>query len=57
MNCTYYLLTGKARRLKQAKEEAQAEVENYRQDREKQYKEHENKVQIVLNDVLMMRVV
>ena len=35
---------GKARRLKQAKEEAQQEIEVYRQDCEKQYREHEAKV-------------
>lgn len=35
---------GKARRLKQAKEEAQAEVEAYRKERERQYQEHEKKV-------------
>ena len=30
--------------MKQAKEEAQAEIEAYRQDRERQYREHEAKV-------------
>lgn len=39
-----HVLSGKARRLKQAKEEAQAEVEQYRQERERQYKVHEQKV-------------
>lgn len=39
-----YLLLGKARRLKQAKEEAQDEIEKYRQEREKQFKEFEIKV-------------
>ncbi|KAG8311832.1 hypothetical protein J6590_035916 [Homalodisca vitripennis] len=34
---------GKARRLKQAKEEAQEEIEKYRQEREKQFKEFEAK--------------
>ena len=38
------LQTGKARRLKQAKEEAQQEIEAYRKDCEKQYREHEAKV-------------
>jgi len=38
------VVTGKARRLKQAKEEAQQEIEAYRQDCEKQYREHEAKV-------------
>jgi len=40
----YLLKTGKARRLKQAKEEAQQEIEVYRQECEKQYREHEAKV-------------
>nr|CAD7460830.1 unnamed protein product [Timema tahoe] len=35
--------TRKARRLKQAKEEAQDEIEKYRQEREKQFKEFEAK--------------
>lgn len=38
------LISGKARRLKQAKEEAQEEIEKYRQEREKQFKEFEAKV-------------
>jgi Vacuolar (H+)-ATPase G subunit len=38
------LFTGKARRLKQAKEEAQDEIEKYRQERERQFKEFEAKV-------------
>jgi hypothetical protein len=37
-------ITGKARRLKQAKEEAQDEIEKYRQERERQFKEFETKV-------------
>ena len=37
-------LTGKARRLRQAKEEAQAEVEAYKRERERQYRENEAKV-------------
>lgn len=36
--------TGKARRLKQAKDEATEEIEKYRQEREKQFKEFEAKV-------------
>lgn len=36
--------TGKARRLKQAKDEATEEIEKYRQDRDKQFKEFESKV-------------
>lgn len=35
---------GKARRIKQAKEEASAEVEAYRKERERQYKELEQAV-------------
>ncbi len=42
----FYLLLGKARRLKQAKEEAQSEIEAYRLEREKQFKEFESKVQL-----------
>lgn len=38
------LFAGKARRLKQAKEEAQDEIEKYRQEREKQFREFEAKV-------------
>ena len=38
------MLTGKARRLKQAKEEAQDEIEKYRQERERQFREFEAKV-------------
>ena len=41
--------SGKARRLKQAKEEAQAEVEAYRQERERLYKDHENKVLVIFS--------
>jgi V-type H+-transporting ATPase subunit G len=37
------LLTGKARRIKQAREEAQAEIENYRRERERQFREYEAK--------------
>lgn len=53
--CVYFLLarsiqfspiptTEKQKRLKQAKEQAQEEVEKYRQERERQFKEFENKV-------------
>lgn len=35
---------GKARRLKQAKDEATEEIEKYRTDRDKQFKEFESKV-------------
>lgn len=37
-------VAGKARRLKQAKEEAQAEIEKFRLEREQQYKQYEAKV-------------
>ena len=37
-------VVGKQKRLKQAKEEAQSEVESYKAEREKQYKELEAKV-------------
>lgn len=40
----FRIFTGKARRLKQAKEEAQDEIEKYRQEREKQFREFEAKV-------------
>ena len=35
--------TGKAKRLKQAKEEAQDEIEKYRKERERQFREFEAK--------------
>lgn len=35
---------GKARRLKQAKDEATEEIEKYRQERDKQFKDFEAKV-------------
>ena len=38
------LFAGKARRLKQAKEEATAEIDAYKNERERQYREHESKV-------------
>lgn len=41
------IFIGKARRLKQAKEEAQDEIEKYRQEREKQFREFEAKVSII----------
>jgi hypothetical protein len=37
-------VAGKQKRLKQAKEEAQTEVDAYKSEREKLYKEHETKV-------------
>lgn len=39
-----FLSSGKQKRLKQAKEEAQDEIEKYRQERERQFKEFEAKV-------------
>lgn len=39
----YNFPLGKARRLKQAKEEAQDEIEKYRKERERQFKEFEAK--------------
>lgn len=45
LSCTF---TGKARRLKQAKEEAQDEIEKYRQEREKQFRDFEAKVSIII---------
>lgn len=50
VSCHYNLsftFTGKARRLKQAKEEAQDEIEKYRQEREKQFRDFEAKVSII----------
>lgn len=38
------LFIGKARRLKQAKDEATDEIEKYRSEREKQFKDFEIKV-------------
>ena len=40
----WLLIIGKARRLKKAKEEAQADIEKYRQEQEKKFKEKEPKV-------------
>ena len=42
--------SGKGRRLKQAKEEAQAEIESYRNQREQQYKKYEQTVGNFLSD-------
>lgn len=42
-NIEYFILLGKARRLKQAKEEAQDEIEKYRKERERQFREFEAK--------------
>lgn len=43
--------TGKARRLKQAKEEAQDEIEKYRQEREKQFRDFEAKVSVIIYSI------
>lgn len=40
----HFPIIGKQKRLKQAKEEAQEEIERYRQERERQFKEFEAKV-------------
>lgn len=40
----FYHFLGKAKRLKQAKEEAQQEIEQYRAQREAQYKKYEQSV-------------
>lgn len=40
----FYHFQGKAKRLKQAKEEAQQEIEQYRAQREAQYKKYEQSV-------------
>lgn len=40
----FLIFIGKARRLKQAKDEATEEIEKYRQEREKQFKDFEAKV-------------
>ena len=40
----FTLLLGKAKRLKQAKEEAQAEIDTYRKEREREFKKYEESV-------------
>lgn len=42
-----FILIGKAKRLKQAKEEAQEEIEQYRREREQQFQEIQQKVSFV----------
>lgn len=50
VNLMHYLLfAGKAKRLKQAKEEAQAEIDGYRKQREDQYKKYEKSVSLILH--------
>lgn len=43
----FVLVIGKQRRLKQAKEEAQEEIEKYRLERDRQFKEFEAKVSVI----------
>jgi hypothetical protein len=42
----YFQRLGKTKRLKQAKDEATDEIEKYRNDREKQFKDFEQKVRL-----------
>ncbi len=44
ISVTFLCIAGKARRLKQAKDEAQAEIDKFKQERERQFKEYEAKV-------------
>lgn len=41
-----YFLTGKTHKLKRAKEEAQAEIKSYREEREKQFKDYQREVRL-----------
>lgn len=41
---TYFLIAGKTQKLKRAKEEAQAEIKNYREEREKQFIDYQREV-------------
>lgn len=43
-----FKIIGKARRLKQAKDEATEEIEKYRVEREKQFKDFEGKVKEII---------
>lgn len=47
MHFVWFFLIGKNRRLKQAKEEAQAEIEQYRLQREKEFKTKEAAVRFI----------
>ena len=47
------MFLGKGRRLKQAKEEAQSEIEAYRSKRESEYKKYEQTVSTVLSAILI----
>lgn len=53
----FYIFIGKARRLKQAKEEAQDEIEKYRQERERQFREFEAKVSIGFLCIMLIFIV
>ena len=51
------MFLGKGRRLKQAKEEAQSEIEAYRSKRESEYKKYEQTVSTVLSAMLISLIV
>lgn len=51
---TIFFIKGKARRLKQAKDEATEEIEKYRQERDKQFKDFEAKVFVVITIVVQL---
>ena len=42
-----YFCLGKTQKLKRAKEEAQAEIRNYREEREKQFVEYQREVSLM----------
>ena len=42
----FWLFSGKANRLKAAKKEADTEINNYKTERERQYKDYEAKVRV-----------
>lgn len=50
----FFFFLGKNRRLKQAKEEAQAEIEQYRLQREKDFKTKEAAVRFLLVDFVLL---
>lgn len=51
----FFSFPGKQRRLKQAKEEAQEEIENIRQKRERDFKEFETKVSLCYHSQLISK--
>lgn len=59
--CGAKICAGKQRRLKQAKEEAQEEIEKYRLERDRQFKEFEAKVcsyhEIVVMIIIILLIV